>query len=404
MTAPLLLDVTNCALKGGRGGIPRISRELYRALREVSGLSVEPVIWERQRLSYARPCFFHTRNLAPDTGAPSRQNHPLVQFLQKRWRIHTRGQRLISPEKLSRSLLVLTELFSDARIEWLIRYRAENPGARIAAIFYDAIPWTHAALTPELNQANFKDYMAALASCDVVLCISGESRDDLRRFWASQGIAPARTEVLYCPLTTVAASRHETSPPVVPAALREQPVDDPFILFVSSLEPRKNHRTLLQACETLWKENTRFDLVLVGQRLPGHSEPILAEIERLRDAGRPISWFMGADDDLLHHFYRRSAFTVYPSLKEGFGLPILESLAFGKPCICSGTGAIGEVAAGGGCLQVDVADPEALAGAIRTLLQSPGERDRLAAEAKHRRYRTWVEYTADLLRACGELP
>jgi glycosyltransferase involved in cell wall biosynthesis len=95
--------------------------------------------------------------------------------------------------------------------------------------------------------------------------------------------------------------------------------------------------------------------------------------------------------------YARSAFTVYPSLMEGFGLPVLESLAHGKPCICSGRGALGEAARGGGCVALEQVDAPALAGAIETLLCSPPERARLEAAARARTFKTWSECAAEFL-------
>jgi len=101
-------------------------------------------------------------------------------------------------------------------------------------------------------------------------------------------------------------------------------------------------------------------------------------------------------DAALGAAYAQATFTVYPSLIEGFGLPVLESLAHGRPCICSGRGALGESARGGGCLTLERVAPADLAAAISHLLGAPAERARLTAEARARRFRTWSDYAADL--------
>ena len=77
---------------------------------------------------------------------------------------------------------------------------------------------------------------------------------------------------------------------------------------------------------------------------------------------------------------------------EGFGLPIAESLWHGKPCICGDNGALGEVARGGGCLIVDQTKPDALAGAMKTLLMDRQLYARLVEQARARRFRTWSDY------------
>ena len=99
---------------------------------------------------------------------------------------------------------------------------------------------------------------------------------------------------------------------------------------------------------------------------------------------------------LLVSLIRGAKAALFPSLYEGFGLPVLESLAHGKPCVCSGQGALGESARAGGCLALESVDAAGLRDAIAALLASPTRRDHLAAEARARRPRTWPDYVADL--------
>jgi glycosyltransferase involved in cell wall biosynthesis len=94
--------------------------------------------------------------------------------------------------------------------------------------------------------------------------------------------------------------------------------------------------------------------------------------------------------------YEECAFTVYPSLVEGFGLPVIESLAHGRPCICSGAGALGEISRQGGCIPLEKVDADTLVPAISRLLNSPDQRARLSAEARARRFKTWNSYAMEL--------
>jgi glycosyltransferase involved in cell wall biosynthesis len=104
------------------------------------------------------------------------------------------------------------------------------------------------------------------------------------------------------------------------------------------------------------------------------------------------------DDESLHRAYRECSFTVYPSVREGFGLPILESLWHGRPCVCGRNGALGEVAGDGGCLLVNQEDVSSLADGVRRLLNDPQTYDRLWEEAQHRTFRSWDNYADALLR------
>jgi glycosyltransferase involved in cell wall biosynthesis len=172
---------------------------------------------------------------------------------------------------------------------------------------------------------------------------------------------------------------------------------DDSVLYVSSFHGRKNHLNLLSAAEQLWREGLQFKLTLIGRNVGAPFNKIVREIWKLRMRGRPVRWLRHVNDHTLLRAYRECRFTVYPSLMEGFGLPIVESLLHGKPCICGDNGALGEVARGGGCLIVDQTKTDALAHGIKTLLQDRQLYSRLAAEARARKFRTWSNYIEKLL-------
>ena len=110
-----------------------------------------------------------------------------------------------------------------------------------------------------------------------------------------------------------------------------------------------------------------------------------------------MHWEQCISDARLLELYDQCDFTVYPSLSEGFGLPILESLWLARPCICRDGSALAEVAMGGGCINVDTTDVSALADAILNLAENNELRKRLTNEAIQRRFKTWQEYAADVV-------
>jgi glycosyltransferase involved in cell wall biosynthesis len=164
------------------------------------------------------------------------------------------------------------------------------------------------------------------------------------------------------------------------------------ILFVSSFHARKNHLGLLHAAEKLWSEGLRFELQLVGRAVGSPLNKVIREIFKLKARGRLLRWLRHVDDETLLRAYRECRFTVYPSLMEGYGLPIVESLLHGKPCICGENGALGEVARGGGCLIVDQTSDDSLAQGIRKLLLDRELYERLSHEARVRKFRSWADY------------
>ena len=171
------------------------------------------------------------------------------------------------------------------------------------------------------------------------------------------------------------------------------------LFFVSQHEAyNKNHLNLLRALETLWQEGLNFSVNLVGQSDPSWTPKVVQSIKHLQNKNRPLQWLMHIDQNTLEEIYSSCSFTVYPSLYEGFGLPILESLIRGKPCICGKNGALGEVSTAGGCLTVsNQNDPTQLADAIRKLLTDSSILERLKTEASRRNFGSWKEYSIDLL-------
>jgi glycosyltransferase involved in cell wall biosynthesis len=119
-------------------------------------------------------------------------------------------------------------------------------------------------------------------------------------------------------------------------------------------------------------------------------------VEELQAAGRAITVRREVSQTELWRAYCSARFTVFPSLHEGFGLPVAESLAVGTPVITSRYGGTAEVAKGGGCIVVDPYDDDALVDAMRLLLTDDGRLETLRKEALSRHDRGWEESSHEL--------
>jgi glycosyltransferase involved in cell wall biosynthesis len=167
-------------------------------------------------------------------------------------------------------------------------------------------------------------------------------------------------------------------------------------LSIGTIEGRKNHLALLDACEILWREGLNFELHLIGLARPDTAGRALDKIKALQHAGHPLLYKGVGTNEEIAAAYGQCSFTVYPSLIEGFGLPVLESVGFGKPCICSAHGALGESSRDGGCVGLDSVDARSLTTAIKRLLQHPKEVVALASAARARRFKNWSDYAGDI--------
>lgn len=154
-----------------------------------------------------------------------------------------------------------------------------------------------------------------------------------------------------------------------------------FLLYLGTIEPRKNLVSLVEALAHLSKERDDIRLVIAG-RFGWKVRGLLKRIEQLGIANRVLfpGFVEHADLPIL---YRLAKVFVYPSKYEGFGLPVLEAMACGKAVIASDKTSIPEIA-GNAAHLVDVENPEALARAVRELWEDPAQRQVLGVSAQER--------------------
>ncbi|MCX6940463.1 MAG: glycosyltransferase [Verrucomicrobia bacterium] len=408
MPAPILIDLTHTSHTRARTGIQRVARSLHTAL----GSDARAITYDPHARTWRALEPWETQSL---TAAPSEQRGttwPLS--AQLRGLAHRLlGSSGAPPLHALRSTLhasfglVVPEVFSADTAAVLPELLNAVAGPRVA-IFHDAIALKFPELTPPKTVARFPAYLRELLAFDGIAAVSEDSRDSLRDYWRWLGIAhPPPVQTI--PLGTDSVCHVLRDKPPAPAAsgspfvavadtrrspLSAQPI--PTILSVGSLEGRKNHLALLDACEQLWSTGARFELRLIGLAHPQTGRAALARLRALQAAGRPLRYDGPATDAALHSAYASCAFTIYPSLIEGFGLPVIESLAHGKPCICSARGALGESARDGGCVALASVDVAHLAAAVRRLLDTPTELAALAHAARTRTFRSWSDYAATL--------
>jgi glycosyltransferase involved in cell wall biosynthesis len=290
------------------------------------------------------------------------------------------------------------EIFSPTVNAVLPALFAAVRGPRIA-LFNDAIALKLPELSPPGTVARFPAYLRELLAFDGVAAISEDSRASLVDYWRWLGVAqPPPVAAIPLGIDLQGAGGPTSEPGSGESAAL------PVVLSVGTLEGRKNHVALLEACERLWSQGRRFQLHLIGLTQAQTGRAASELLASLQAAGRPLRYDGPADESALEDAYAACAFTVYPSLAEGFGLPVAESLARGKPCVCLGSGALGEIADGGGCVALAGVTPAELAGAIGRLLDSPAELAELASAARRRRFRTWAGYATALTAWMRDVP
>lgn len=289
---------------------------------------------------------------------------------------------------------VLPEIAGDLLRAQRLASMVESGAVRLSLIAYDLIPITGAETAAPGMPSAFASYLGVVRHATSVAAISEAATTEFRGFCdmlAGQGVTgPDVREVC------LAAEAVAVDAAGVESARAQLAVGDaPFVLAVGTHEPRKNHLALLHAAELLWREGLHFSLVLLGHNGWG-SDAFLALAGELRSAGRPLSLITAASDELLWGSYHAARVVAFPSLHEGFGLPVAEALACGTPVVTSDVGSMRELARGGGALAIDPHDDHALVAALRALLTDDALHGRLVAEARSRPVRTWDDYAAEV--------
>lgn len=215
-------------------------------------------------------------------------------------------------------------------------------GMYVTQVVYDIIP----ALMPEYcvpgMEKKFPKFLIDAAwTCDTIFSISDSTRNDLTGYYSALGLrCPSMKRINLG--TDIPNSKSDQN------NIGHDLQAEKFVLYVSTIEPRKNHQMLFNIWRELHSDGLEglVPLVFVGGK-GWNSENLVSFIENCPDLyPENLKIYNNISDHSLDWMYRNSRFTVYPSLYEGWGLPVTESLSRGKVCISSDTSSMPE--AGGG--------------------------------------------------------
>jgi glycosyltransferase involved in cell wall biosynthesis len=223
-----------------------------------------------------------------------------------------------------------------------------------------------------------------------VVCISETTATDLRNLW---GVGEKMLDVI--PLGSPFAATGEADGGVQPKV--EHTPDAAFVLVSPyNLEPRKNLGALLQAVALLRSRGEAVKLVLFGRAAvtPEREEQFERKVRELGLCESVVRTGILTDEELAA-LYRRATLFVFPSLYEGFGLPVLEAMSAGACVVARNASAMSEVLQDTGAL-VETGDPQALASVMANLLGDASLRDALGRRARERAALFSVERMAQL--------
>jgi glycosyltransferase involved in cell wall biosynthesis len=382
------IDYTSAAWQGA--GIGRYSRELVRAIVEQGAAHRYTLFYAAGGIDRDSPYLAELRRL---TDAYAHVRAVPIPFSPRR--LTQIWQRLRAP--------LFVELFTGP-IDLLHAPDFVLPPtrARTLVTIHDLSFLVH----PECAEPSMVRYLTdavprGLRRADAILADSEATRRDLVRLLS---INPARIELVY---PAVGARFRPMAPEEVEPVRQRLALPDHFVLFVSTIEPRKNLVRLLEAIALLLQiehpnlQSTicNLQLVIAGRRGWMYDD-VFTAIERLglRDRVRLLDYVHDKD---LPALYNLATAFAYPSIYEGFGIPPLEALACGTPTVVADNSSLPEVVADAAVL-VSAEDVASIASGLARAVGDGALRSRLRAAGPERaRQFTW-EQAASRVLACYE--
>lgn len=323
----LLVDVSAIIKQDAHTGIQRVVRALLLQLfkNPPHDYRIVPVYCTRQHFyRYAEKEF--------------------VQRFDSETEMFSAGNVIVSSGDLFFGLDLTAHLlphYEDALFRW------KQQGVKIHILVYDMLPYLHPEWFTPKSVNNFRRWLRTIAVyADKLICISETVKKELRMWLKTEGFAGYTPRIATIPM----GAEIEKSLPTFGIDPETTELMEPFkyqkfILMVGTIEPRKGYADVLDAMERVWEEGEEFALVIVGK--PGWKTNKLQErLVKHPHAGKKLFWLNNVSDLALQKLYTMANVVLMASYGEGFGLPILEAMYYGKPLIVRDIPIFHEVAAG----------------------------------------------------------
>jgi glycosyltransferase involved in cell wall biosynthesis len=325
-SSQLLVDISRIAAGDARTGIQRVVRAILHQLlvNPPLGYEITPI-----RASRWQPYSYAAARCEELFGLHCRS--------RKTGRVQTNAGDIFLGLDLAPNIL---PRHSSQIRKW------QEQGAKICFVVHDLLPIRRPEWFTVKGARDFRAWANCLADCaDVAICTSRTGAQEVAEWLAAHGKssrAPIPVKWFYL-AGNIEATVPSTGITKEGQHALERMRDQPTVLMVGTLEPRKGYDKALSAFEILWRRGCAVNLAIVG-RIGWRVEPLVRRLRRHSERGRRLHWIENASDEALGALYSASIGVLMTSEAEGFGLPIVEAATHRKPVLANEVPVFREIA------------------------------------------------------------
>ncbi len=370
----IYMDISCFCRTNYRAGIQRVIRELLKRLLRQDGLPIVPLCYEESvRAFHALDSKAVLNWVEADEGALGE-----TAFL---------GRVMIDD-------FAPGDLFFDLDAVWVLTWRRsdlyprlKDAGVKIISYVYDIIPFTNPEVLNVGFVTNFLFYLGAvLENSDLILASTQSTLDEIAALQDKLGLRRTCGKATW--LGADFCEKKGNGSPTAPCPAAASAASGRYVLMVGTLQPLKNHAVVLDAFDKgLFARG--LNLVLAG-KVGWKVEPLERRIREHPLFGRQLFLLEGMDDATIGYLYDHAFCVAFATLREGFGLPTIESFQHGTPVIASDIPVLREVG-GEYCKYFDPHSPDSFVEAVLPLLDSEEEYKALRQKVATYRPVTWDE-------------
>ncbi|MAU42590.1 MAG: hypothetical protein CMK57_01995, partial [Proteobacteria bacterium] len=350
----VLVDLQGAQGFGSGRGIGRYSLELSRALFELNSKELDLFfLINLSATESSNIVINYLREFCPQEKINGFFVPEVGDFESIAWRQQAKLIRSAKVEEVSPDLIILTSLFEP--IGTMVVSGFDEFRCQYVVVLYDLIPYEdpNTYLEKENDRRNYEKAIQQLLKSDLILSISDYTTNTFLKNFREKSIAP---------ITTIgAATKKSELLKTLPDEwrfnlLNKFSINRDYILTISGQDKRKNLKTLLVAYSNLsGKERAKTQLVVVCNMESSVENTLMDSFAFDPEFKRDIIFTGPVNEEQLDLLYANCKLFVFPSTKEGFGLPVLEAMAFGCPCVVSNSTSLPELV-GDSALKFDAMD------------------------------------------------